>query len=132
MYICQQLLNPNERRLRLSSQLGVGNVVPDNRGTELVSAAGGVSEWDAVKLAAYRRWVEGFDLQLDVFALVDPEHLPEVQRADGGLMAVALAAATQKNLFSWWARCRSTRAATLRSGPFARRAGPGNSRTPHR
>lgn len=64
MYISEQLLNPGERRLRLSAQLGVEHVVLDNRGTELVSAA-----WDAAKLRDYRRWVEGFGLKLDVFAL---------------------------------------------------------------
>ncbi|KGH08245.1 mannonate dehydratase [Comamonas thiooxydans] len=69
MYISEQLLNPDERRLRLSTQLGVEHVVLDNRGTELVSASGGVSAWDASKLTAYRRWVEGFGLKLDVFAL---------------------------------------------------------------
>jgi len=69
MYISEQLLNPDECRLRLSTQLGVEHVVLDNRGTELVSASGGVSEWDARKLADYRRWVEGFGLKLDVFAL---------------------------------------------------------------
>lgn len=69
MYISEQLLNPSERRLRLSAQLGVQHVVLDNRGTELVSASGGVSAWDARKLADYRRWVEGFDLKVDVFAL---------------------------------------------------------------
>lgn len=69
MYISEQLLNPDERRLRLSTQLGVEHVVLDNRGTELVSASGGVSAWDAAKLGAYRRWVEGFGLKLDVFAL---------------------------------------------------------------
>ena len=69
MYISEQLLNPDERRLRLSAQLGVGSVVLDNRGTDLVSAVGGISPWDAGKLAAYRRWIEGFDLRLDVFAL---------------------------------------------------------------
>lgn len=69
MYISEQLLNPDERRLRLSTQLGVKSVVLDNRGTELVSAHGGVSEWDAAKLAEYRKWVEGFGLKLDVFAL---------------------------------------------------------------
>ncbi|MEO7242757.1 MAG: mannonate dehydratase [Variovorax sp.] len=69
MYIGEQLLNPDERRLRLSTQLGVEHVVLDNRGTELVSAAGGVSEWDAAKLTDYRRWIEGFGLKLDVFAL---------------------------------------------------------------
>ena len=69
MYISEQLLAPDERRLRLSAQLGVEHVVLDNRGTELVSATGGVAAWDAGKLAAYRRWVEGFGLALDVFAL---------------------------------------------------------------
>jgi mannonate dehydratase len=69
MYISEQLLNPDERRLRLSTQLGVHSVVLDNRGTELVSARGGVSEWDEQKLTDYRRWIEGFDLKLDVFAL---------------------------------------------------------------
>lgn len=69
MYISEQLLNPDERRLRLSAQLGVRHVVIDNRGTDLVSSAGGIALWDAAKLRAYRRWIEGFDLRLDVFAL---------------------------------------------------------------
>jgi mannonate dehydratase len=70
MYISEQLLNPSEARLRLSTQLGVEHVVLDNRGTELVSAAsGGITAWDAAKLRDYRRWVEGFGLALDVFAL---------------------------------------------------------------
>ena len=69
MYIGEQLLNPDERRLRLSTQLGVERVVLDNRGTELVSARGGVSLWDAARLRDYRRWVEGFGLKIDVFAL---------------------------------------------------------------
>ncbi|MBL8287210.1 MAG: mannonate dehydratase [Rubrivivax sp.] len=69
MYISEQLLNPDAQRLRLSAQLGVEHVVLDNRGSELVSTAGGVAAWDAGKLASYRRWVEGFGLTLDVFAL---------------------------------------------------------------
>ncbi|MBL8345032.1 MAG: mannonate dehydratase [Rubrivivax sp.] len=70
MYISEQLLDPSAERLRLSAQLGVGHVVLDNRGTELVSAAsGGVTAWDAGRLRDYRRWVEGFGLRLDVFAL---------------------------------------------------------------
>ncbi len=70
MYISEQLLNPSADRLRLSTQLGVEHVVLDNRGTELVSAAsGGITAWDAAKLREYRRWVEGFGLTLDVFAL---------------------------------------------------------------
>lgn len=70
MYISEQLLNPSERRLRLSTQLGVEHVVLDNRGTELVSSQrGGVVAWDRNKLADYRRWVESFGLTIDVFAL---------------------------------------------------------------
>ncbi len=73
MYISEQLLNPDARRLRLSAQFGVQHVVLDNRSTEGVSAThamqGGVVEWDARKLRDYRHWVEGFDLKLDVFAL---------------------------------------------------------------
>lgn len=69
MYISEQLLNPNDRRLRLSTQLGVQSVVLDNRGTELVSAQGGMTLWDATKLRSYRQWVEGFGLKIDAFAL---------------------------------------------------------------
>ena len=69
MYISEQLLNPSERRLRLSTQLGVRRVVLDNRGTGLVSTGGGVALWDAATLRDYRRWIEGFDLKIDVFAL---------------------------------------------------------------
>lgn len=70
MYISEQLLDPDERRLRLSAQLGVEHVVLDNRGSALVSAAAGaIAPWDAAKLRAYRRWVEGFGLKVDVFAL---------------------------------------------------------------
>lgn len=69
MYISEQLLNPDARRLTLSTQLGVQHVVLDNRGSELVSAQGGMTLWDGQKLRAYRQWVEGFGLQLDVFAL---------------------------------------------------------------
>ncbi len=70
MYISEQLLNPDARRLRLSAQFGVQHVVLDNRGAEGVSSAtGGVMAWDTTKLGDYRRWVEGFDLKLDVFAL---------------------------------------------------------------
>jgi len=69
MYISEQLLNPDERRLRLSTQLGVQSVVLDNRGSELVSASGGIGAWDAGKLRDYCRWIEGFGLKLEVFAL---------------------------------------------------------------
>lgn len=70
MYISEQLLDPSAERLRLSAQLGVQHVVLDNRGSELVSSSGGaVRAWDAGRLREYRRWVEGFGLEVDVFAL---------------------------------------------------------------
>lgn len=70
MYIGEQLISPDERRLRLSAQWGVEHVVLDNRGDVGISAAGGgVMAWDAARLRDYRRWVEGFGLTLDVFAL---------------------------------------------------------------
>ncbi|MGH8033066.1 MAG: mannonate dehydratase [Luteimonas sp.] len=69
MYIGEQHINPTENRLRLSAQLGVRNVVIDNRGSDLLSSSSAISTWDAAKLAAYRKWIEGFDLKLDVFAL---------------------------------------------------------------
>jgi mannonate dehydratase len=69
VYISEQLISPDERRLRLALQLGVQRVVLDNRGSELVSARGGVAIWDAAKLAEYRRWVEGIGLCIDVFTL---------------------------------------------------------------
>lgn len=69
MHISEQLLNPDARRLQLSTQLGVQSVVLDNRGTELVSAQGGMTLWDAGKLRSYRQWVEGFGLKIDAFAL---------------------------------------------------------------
>jgi len=70
MYISEQLLNPDARRLRLSAQWGVQHVVLDNRGSELVSGGGGgVTRWDLARLRDYRQWAEGFDLTLDVFAL---------------------------------------------------------------
>ena len=69
MYISEQLIDPDERRLRLSAQLGVSRVVLDNRGSALVSTRGGLAAWDAARLRDYRRWVEGFGLHIDVFAL---------------------------------------------------------------
>lgn len=69
MYISEQMLNPTERRLRLAAQYGVQRVVLDNRGTELVSAQGAMTQWDAARLRDYRRWVEGIGLKIDVFAL---------------------------------------------------------------
>ncbi|MFC5522298.1 mannonate dehydratase [Polaromonas jejuensis] len=66
MYIGEQLINPGAERLRLSAQLGVEQVVIDNRGTGLVTPGG---LWDAGKLREYREWVESFGLKIDLFAL---------------------------------------------------------------
>lgn len=66
MHIGEQLINPSAERLRLSAQLGVERVVIDNRGTDLVRYG---SLWDVDKLRAYREWVEGFGLTIEVFAL---------------------------------------------------------------
>lgn len=49
MYIGEQLINPSAERWRLSTQLGV--------------------ERDVNKLREYRKWVESFDLKIDLFAL---------------------------------------------------------------
>jgi len=69
VYLCEQLLNPDARRLRLSTQFGVQHVVIDNRGTDFVSAVNACTRWDVTKLRAYRAWIEGFDLKVDAFAL---------------------------------------------------------------
>ncbi|HWK45196.1 MAG TPA: mannonate dehydratase [Stellaceae bacterium] len=67
MYIGEQIINPTEARLRLSAQLGVENVVVDTRPN--VELLGDDGCWDAKKVAAQRRWIEGFGLKLEVLAL---------------------------------------------------------------
>ncbi|MGH8761033.1 MAG: mannonate dehydratase [Burkholderiales bacterium] len=69
MYIGEQMINPSERRLRLSAQLGVQHVVIDNRGSDLVSSGSSIALWDVARLTQYRKWIESFDLKLEVFAL---------------------------------------------------------------
>ena len=67
MYIGEQIINPTAERLRLSTQLGVGHVVLDTRpATELQGDDGC---WDPAKVAAFRRWVEGFGLTFECLAL---------------------------------------------------------------
>lgn len=67
MYLGEQLINPTEQRLRLSAQLGVTGIVIDTRpNTQLLGADG---RWDAGRVAAQRRFVEGFGLRLEVLAL---------------------------------------------------------------
>jgi mannonate dehydratase len=67
MYIGEQIINPTAERLRLSTQLGVGNVVLDTRPNTQLEAPDGT--WDARKVAAYREWIEGFGLTLECLAL---------------------------------------------------------------
>ena len=67
MYIGEQIINPTEDRLRLSTQLGVGHVVIDTRpNTPLLDADGSL---DTAKVRDFRRWIEGFGLKLDCMAL---------------------------------------------------------------
>jgi mannonate dehydratase len=67
MYIGEQIINPTEERLRLSTQLGVTNIVVDSRpNTQLVGSDG---SWDPARVAHQRRWVESLGLKLEVLAL---------------------------------------------------------------
>ena len=67
MYIGEQIINPSAGRLRLSTQLGVANVVLDTRPNTQIEGDDGC--WDARKLADYRSWVESFGLALECMAL---------------------------------------------------------------
>ena len=66
MYLSEQLLNPDERRLRLCTQFGVQHVVIDNRDPDQPP---GPVRWEARHLASYRHWIESFGLKLDVLTL---------------------------------------------------------------
>ncbi|WP_342363662.1 mannonate dehydratase [Terrarubrum flagellatum] len=81
MYIGEQIINPTEERLRLSTQYGVGAIVVDSRpNTQLLGEDGA---WDAKKVAAQRRGIESLGLKLEVLALdvgsilLDSLHAPE-------------------------------------------------------
>jgi len=67
MYIGEQLINPSEARLRLSVQLGARGIVIDTRPNTAVMGEDGL--WDAGKVAAHKRWVEGFGLTCEIMAL---------------------------------------------------------------
>jgi len=67
MYIGEQLINPTEARLRLSAQLGSQGIIIDSRPNIAVMNDEGL--WDGAKVAAQRRWIEGFGLPLKVMAL---------------------------------------------------------------
>ncbi|WP_448208039.1 mannonate dehydratase [Azospirillum sp. sgz302134] len=67
MYIGEQLINPTDARLRLSAQLGAQGIVIDSRPNTPVMNEDGL--WDGRKVAAQRKWVEGYGLSLDCMAL---------------------------------------------------------------
>ena len=67
MYIGEQIINPTAERLRLSTQLGVADVVLDTRPNTQLEGAD--RNWDAGKVAAYRAWIEGFGLQVECMSL---------------------------------------------------------------
>ncbi|MCZ2498640.1 mannonate dehydratase [Xylophilus sp. Kf1] len=66
MYLSEQLLHPDERRLRLCTQFGVDHVLVDLH--EPDPAAARVPR-DAGHLRAYRQWIESFGLTLDALTL---------------------------------------------------------------
>jgi mannonate dehydratase len=67
MYIGEQLINPTDERLRLSAQLGCRGIVIDQRPNRDVANADG--SWDADKVSAQRRRIEGFGMRLEGMAL---------------------------------------------------------------
>lgn len=67
MELGEQIINPTAARLRLSTQYGVQHLVIDSRPNDALKADDGV--WDGKKVEAQRKWVEGFDMSLDVLAL---------------------------------------------------------------
>lgn len=81
MDLGEQIINPTEDRLRLSTQYGVKHLVIDSRPNEQLMGEYGA--WDAKKIEAQRKWVEGFGMSLDVLALdvdsilLDSIHHPE-------------------------------------------------------
>lgn len=66
MYLSEQLLNPDESRLRLCSQFGVQHVLVDNRAPGELSRQ---VRWETPDLVSYRHWIESFDLKLDMLTL---------------------------------------------------------------
>ncbi len=85
MHIGEQLINPTEARLRLSHQLGAQGIVIDTRPNTAVMNDDGL--WDGKKVAAQRRWIEGFGMKLEVMAidvgsiLLDSLRAPELAAA---------------------------------------------------
>lgn len=67
MYIGEQLINPTDDRLRLSAQLGCKGIVIDSRPNKDICNADGT--WDAERVIALRRRIEGFGMKLEGLAL---------------------------------------------------------------
>jgi mannonate dehydratase len=67
VFIGEQIINPTPDRLRLSTQFGCEHVVIDMRPNDEVIGPDG--SWDASRVAAQRRWIEGFGLSLHALAL---------------------------------------------------------------
>lgn len=67
MYIGEQLIDPDERRLQLAAQLGCEAIVIDTRPNRAILDENG--GWDPRKLAAQRKSIESFGMKLDGVAL---------------------------------------------------------------
>jgi len=67
MYIGEQLIDPDNRRLQLSAQLGCEAVVIDTRPNRAVMDDEG--HWDPKKISAFRQNIESFGMKLDGMAL---------------------------------------------------------------
>ena len=99
MYIGEQIINPTEQRLRLSSQLGVGNIVVDIRPNAQLQGTDG--RWDFRKVRDFRLWVEGFGIKLDALALdlgsylLDTNRDPERARQSAERMRADIVAAAE-------------------------------------
>ena len=67
MYIGEQLINPTDDRLKLSSQLGSRGIVIDSRPNREVIDEGGL--WDPQKVITQRRRIESYGMSMDCMAL---------------------------------------------------------------
>lgn len=67
MYIGEQLINPTDDRLKLSSQLGSRGIVIDSRPNREVIGEDGL--WDPQKVVTQRRRIESYGMSMDCMAL---------------------------------------------------------------
>lgn len=99
MYIGEQIINPTEDRLRLSTQLGCAHVVVDTRPN--VAVLGEDGSWSPTKVAGQRRWIESLGLSLDALALdvgsflLDTLYCPERARATASRLRHDIRAAAE-------------------------------------